>query len=141
MRLISSRQTVHMKKNSAQIIFVNCDTDIVNNANAEVSGTETLADTKEGTVKADIDMNRIGRIKDELDSTQAYAALANGKATVYFVSTYTNDRVLAAVKDADGKLLQVTTAENGVAFDVPEGAASIQVYVWNSLSGMTPVTK
>lgn len=121
--------------------FVNCDTDIVNNANAEVSGTETLADTKEGTVKADIDMNRIGRIKDELDSTQAYAALANGKATVYFVSTYTNDRVLAAVKDADGKLLQVTTAENGVAFDVPEGAASIQVYVWNSLSGMTPVTK
>ena len=121
--------------------FINCAADISNSADAEISGNEEASSLMEGIAKADIDINKIGLIKSGLDSTVAYAVINNGRAIVNFVSTYDEFMVIAALRDSQGRLIGVFEAEDGAEFPAAEGAAAIDIYVWNGLDYMTPVTK
>ncbi len=121
--------------------FSGCTEAVRNTAGATEEGTEIVSGFMEGIAKADIDTNRIGIEKNELDDTIAYVAINGTSAVANFVSAYSQKTVAAAAKDSEGRLLKVVTIQNGVAFDVPENTASISLYVWDGLDTMVPVTK
>jgi len=109
---------------------------------AEVSGDDNVAvtETLKAYSEADIDTNDIGLAKDGLDTEIAWAEIKDGVITVAYVSTYEDYKVMAAVKDADGKLLAVKTVADGESFTVA-GAADVDIFVFDSLDNIKPMTK
>ena len=109
---------------------------------AEVTGDDNVAVTEilKAYAEADIDTNDIGLLKDGLDTEIAWAEIENGTITVNYVSTYNDYKVMAAVKDADGKLLAVKAVADGKSFTVAN-AAEVDIFVFDSLENIKPMTK
>lgn len=109
---------------------------------AEVAGDDNVAVSAvlEGLAEADIDTNDIGIAEEGLDTEIAWAEIENGTVTVNYVSTYADYKVMAAVKDGQGKLLAVKTVSDGESFTV-ENAAEVDIFVFDSLNNLKPMTK
>lgn len=109
---------------------------------AEVTGDDnvTFTETLKAYAEADIDTNDIGLAKDGLDTEIAWAEIKNGTITVNYVSTYNDYKVMAAVKDSTGKLLAVKSVTDGESFTV-QNAADVDIFVFDSLENIKPMTK
>lgn len=95
-----------------------------------------------GLSKADIDTNRIGFASDELDTTIAYAEVDGNNVTVNYVSAYKDYKVIAAAYAENGKLIKAEIIENsGEVFTADEAPAYVEIFVWDSLGTIVPMTK
>lgn len=131
--------------------FVNCTVTVTNpdlkhngvtySSELTESGNANASNVNCGLAEADIDTNRIGIESDEIDTTIGYAAIANNRVSAYFVSTYNDYCVIAAVKDADNRLLKAQIVSDGDSFEAPAGADHVDIFVFDNLNNIRPMTK
>ncbi len=101
-----------------------------------------VAGELEGLAKADIDKNYIGIPKTGLDETIAYAKIDGTKVTVDVVSTYKSYKVVAAVFNAGGKMVEVKILDGtDTEFAVSETPAIVKVIVVENFNTMKPMTR